>query len=1153
MLRASLILLLGPVALAPAQDAAAFQREIRPILAEHCFACHGPDAAQRKAGLRLDRRDDATRRLESGARAIDPDAPEQSAILLRLRHPDAAERMPPASTGKPLGDAQIERLAAWVRAGAPYAPHWSFVPPRRLPPPGPDPHPIDAFVRASLRGSGLAPSPPAAPATLARRITLDLTGLPPTPAEIDAYLADDEPGAFDRLLDRLFASPRHGEHMARYWLDAARYADTHGYHLDNARTIWPYRDWVVAAFQRNQPFDRFTIEQIAGDLLPAPTRDQLVATGFQRCLPTTAEGGLIDEEYLAKYAMDRVDTAATVWLGLTLGCAQCHDHKFDPFSQRDYYRLLAFWQNVEGKASDENIPLPPPSLPVPSPQQERRLAELDAEIASLQQQLDAPDPAADAAQLAWEAGLREAPDPWRIAEPRSALSRGGATAELAPDRSVRFTGANPATDEHELVLATTLEQIAALRIELLVDPAQQRRAGRAPNGNLVLGAVELETAPLGDPLARQKIPLVAAAADHAQNGFPAAHAIDADPRTGWALLPRQQQDRRLVVAPARPFGARGGTLLHLRLGYGSVHPQHAAGRVRVAVTAAPQMLPAAVSRWRVVGPFAAGDFATAFRTEFGPEREPDAAEYGERRWTERAELTDGAVHAFAGENCAHYLARTIDAPNARELTLGFGSDDGIRVWHDGALVLDREVVRTAAPDQDQVTLRLHPGRNRLLVKLVNATGQHSFFCRTVGEETDDPPASIREALLAEPRSDEQRERLRRYWRERHDPRWRELSARADDRRRERQQIAAGVPATLVIRDAAAMRPTHLLQRGRYDRPGEAVAPGVPAVLPPLEAAAPTRLDLARWLVRPDHPLTARVFVNRLWQQMFGTGLVRTAEDFGAQGEWPSHPELLDWLAVEFVESGWDVRHMLRLIATSRTYQQSSASSPAAVALDPHNRRLARGPRHRLDAEVIRDSLLAISGLLVERLGGPGVKPYQPRGIWEAVGYADSNTRFFTQDHGDALWRRSLYTYWKRTAPPPMFLLFDAPMREACTVRRARTNTPLQALALFNDVQYAEAARVFAARILHEPGPDAERAERAFRRATGRAPEPDECAELLALLAANVTHYRGDPAAAAAVGRAGEAAPPAELDPVQHAAWTSVASVLLNLDESLTKR
>lgn len=1137
-------------------QAPSFQREIRPLLAEHCFPCHGPDAGKRKAGLRLDRREDATQRLESGVQAIDPEQPAASAILARIVHADPRERMPPPSLGKPLSTSQLDQLRRWILAGAEYEPHWSLVPPRKHTPPAGAAHPIDAFVQAELRRRGLVPSPAADRATWLRRITLDLTGLPPSTDEIDAFLADASQQAEDRVLTRLFASPRYGEHMARYWLDAARYSDTHGYHLDNLRTIWPYRDWVVQAFQRNLPYDQFTIEQLAGDLLPEPTRDQLVATGFHRCLPTTAEGGLIAEEYLAKYAMDRVDTTATVWLGTTLGCAQCHDHKYDPISQRDYYRMLAFWKNVEGDASDRNIPLPPPSIQVPSADQEARSAELAAAITTVEQAMSITAPEQEAAIAAWARRTAEVLGRlWQTATPRSALSRGGATTELLPDGSVRFTGENPAKDVHELVLHTPLAQIHALRIEAIPDPAAGNRVGRAHNGNIVLGRLELEVAPATDPTARHRIPLRAASADYNQQRYPAGDVLDDSERSGWGLLGGQQQRRFLVAAAAEPFGSTGGTLLHLKLGYQSGHPSHTIGRIRIAVSASADVTPVTLSPWQQIGPFRGADFATVFRTEFGPEQDPAATQvHGELTWSERTGLRDNTIHTFRAENAAFYFARTITSPNHRELTLRLGSDDGIKLWHDGALRLDREVARAVAPDQDEVTLTLHPGENRLLVKLVNGGGDCGFFFRVHGEQTQAVPAAVLTAVTAAAPADDERALLRRHWREQFDPQWRELEARRQQLAQQRLDLQASIPGTLVLRAPETAPPTHVLRRGRYDQPGEQVEPGVPEVLPPLVTdGTPTRLDFARWLLQPDHPLTARVYVNRLWQQMFGIGLVATPEDFGVQGAYPSHPELLDWLAVEFVESGWDVQRMLRLIATSATYRQSSASTPAAAAEDPDNRWLARGPRHRLDGEVIRDSLLSISGLLVERIGGPGVKPYQPPGLWEAVGYADSNTRFFQQDHGEALWRRSLYTFWKRTAPPPMLLLFDAPMRESCAVRRPRTNTPLQALALLNDVQAAEAARAFAARLLARDEPDAARLHHGFRLVTGRLPEPPELEELTTLLAEQRLHYAQHRSDAAELVRVGESTVEPARDPAEWAAWSVVASVLLNLDEAITKR
>jgi len=1155
--------LLGAWANGPDDDPPAavdYRRDVRPILSDNCYACHGPDAAQRQAGLRLDVRDSALARTKSGAVPVVPGAPAESELWYRVNAaPD--ERMPPPDSRKELSAGEIEVLRAWIEEGAAWGEHWAFVAPRR--PALPDVaaaawprNPIDRFVLARLEELGLEPAPEAARETWARRVAFDLNGLPPALGELDEYLADDCEGADARFVERLLASPRYGEHMARYWLDAARYGDTHGLHLDNERALWRWRDWVIEAFNAGLPFDRFVTEQLAGDLFPDATLEQRIATGFNRCNPTTGEGGLIAEEYLAKYAMDRVDTTGTVFMGLTLGCAQCHDHKFDPFTQREYYELFAFFNNLAEEGSDENALAPPPFVKAPTPEEARELEAALAAALEAEARLDAPLPGVDALQADWEAewGARLRRGFHRL-EPLAATSRDGATLTVQPDGSVLAGGANPARDEHVFVLRTSAEHVEALYLEGLTDPSLPNAGvGRAPNANVVLTNVALEVAPADGSAAARPVRLAAAVADYSQPGYPIGAAIDGDPASGWAVDGGQREPRSVAFVPEAPFGFAGGTELRVRLSYESQFGQHALGRVRFAAASDPALVPAAPGTWHVAGPYAAQDGDVAYRTPFAPELralDPDDATVG---WKPRNDLVDGERFDFTGEGSAVYLHRTIRAPEPRRVTLSLGSDDALKVWHDGTIVLERNVQRSAAPDQDRVELALHAGANHLLFKVVNHAGGFAFHYRMLEEDAESPPPDLAQALAAAQgalRADLE-QRLRRFFRRRHSPEWRALEGEARRAREAAAAIEARMPLTMVSAERAERRPAHVLIRGRYDRPGEAVEPGVPAALPPLAAEGRAdRLDLARWLARPDHPLTARVFVNRLWQNVFGTGIVATAEDFGAQGEWPSHPELLDWLAVELVESGWDVRRVLRLIVTSATYRQSSRVTPETLARDPQNRLLARGPRFRLDAETVRDTALALGGLLVEKIGGPSVKPYQPAGLWQAVAYPTSNTAKFVQDEGQALYRRSLYTFWKRTSPPPGMQAFDAPSREACRVRRARTNTPLQALVLLNDVQFVEAARGFAQRILDAEGSVDERLVLAFRSATARRPSAGELAVLRHVHRRALEGFLSDEPSARALVEFGDSEPPpgacAEL-----AAWTVVASTILNLDETITK-
>lgn len=1135
-----------------AGDPPDFSRDVRPILSDHCYACHGPDGAVREAGLRLDRADGAREVLAGGADAE---------LVWRITAHDRDERMPPAEFPKPLSEAQVATLVDWVEAGAPYEEHWAYVPPERpeVPAAGEDwaRNPIDRFLAARLEEEGLSPSPEADRATLLRRLSYDLNGLPPTPEELDAFLADDEPEAYERQVDRLLASPRFGEHMARHWLDLARYADTHGLHLDNEREMWPYRDWVVRAFDANVPFDRFTVLQLAGDLLEEPTRDQLVASGFNRCNPTSAEGGMIAEEFRTIYARDRVDTTATVWMGQTLACAKCHDHKYDPFPMREYYELYAFFNSLTEEASDRNIENPVPFLRVPDEAQEARLAAMDAELARLEDAIAAPMPEVDAAQARWEERWRaRLAERWRILVPTTARAD-GATLTPQPDDSVLAGGANPAKDVYEVEAFAGEERITALRLEALID-GDAAVPGRAHNENFVLTGLEVEAFPAGRPEEARPVELIGASATHSQDGYPIEAALDDDPATGWAGLGKAG-DRSAVLVAAQPFGFAGGTGLRVRLRHESRFAGHALRRFRLAVSDEDDLSWSALGAWHRLGVIPAEDGRAAFEEVHAPELGVDlAATCGpeSHAWHPAPELVDGQVHEFEQTVGTVYLHRTIDAPSARRMRAGIGSDDGVRLWLNGELVHDNPAARPVALDQDTVTLPLEEGRNDLLLKVVNYGGGFGFAFRRLGEDAGGLPHDL--ALLLSrpdgPRDEAERERVRRFYRGRHAPEWTALVERRDEQREERDAFEASLPTTLISQEREEPRPAHVLVRGAYDRKGEPVEREVPDVLPPLPEDAPRdRLGLARWLVSGEHPLTARVTVNRYWQRLFGTGIVKTTEDFGSQGEYPVHPELLDWLACEFVDSGWDVKALLRLLVTSAAYRQCSAVTPELLERDPGNRLLARGPRFRLAAEEVRDTALHVSGLLVEERGGPPVRPYQPDGVWFAVAYTSSNTARYTQDEGEALWRRSLYTFWKRTAPPPNMVAFDAPSREACTVERSRTVTPQQALVLWNDPTFVEAARHLAARVLREGGEeDTARARWAHRLVVGRFPSRAQLEVLLGSLADQRARYEADPDAARALLGVGDSPRPEGLDPAEHAAWTNLSTVLLSLPQTVTR-
>ena len=1002
-----------------------FAREIRPLLSDNCFTCHGPDEAKRKARLRLDTREGvlAERR---GRPAVVPGKPTDSELIARITATDEDDLMPPPDSGKKLTPEQIDRLTRWITQGAEWKEHWAFAPPRKPEVPllqarGWARNPIDLFVLARLEAEGLKPSSTASQETLIRRVTLDLTGLPPTPAEVDTYLSDTAPGAYERLVEQLLKSPRYGEQMARLWLDGARYGDTHGLHLDNERAIWPYRDWVIQAFNDNQSFDQFTVEQLAGDLLPNPTRDQLIATGFNRCNVTTSEGGAIPEEFAARYAIDRVEATATVWMGLTAGCAACHDHKYDPLTQKEFYQLFAFFNNLDEDAMDGNALLPPPTIRLATPDQEGRLAGYDRQLGQVEKVI--------------RAALLVVDDP----EP----PKPGELTNAAPQEFVWVDedlpeGAKPSMDAEAWKFITCKEGPVLSGQRAAAQTAKER------GQHLFTDAKQKLLIGRGDKLF--------------------AHVF----------LDSQDPPREIMLQ----FNA--GSWEHRAF-------------------------------W--------GEDLIDWGKADSPERRRVAALPEAGQWV-RLEVEAEAVGLQPGDE-VHGLAFT---------------------QHGGTVYWDKAGIVSKAP-QGGAGFRSQQAWERFQL------------------EVKEPklPEDVRKALKEEPakRSRDRQQRLRDYFLEfvRVDTRpiFDPLRQQLDGLKKEREDYDRSLTHTMITRELKQSRETHVLVRGAYDKKGEPVSPDVPSMLPRLPEGQPrNRLGLARWLVDPNHPLTARVTVNRIWQQHFGVGLVKTAENFGSQGESPSHPELLDWLASEFVARGWDVKALHRLIVTSSTYRQSSATTPELAQRDPENRLLAHGPRFRLDAEAIRDSVLAVSGLLVEKLGGRSVRPYQPDSIWEPVAYPTSTTAKYRKDEGEALYRRSLYTFWKRTAPPPSMMVFDAPMRESCRVRRERTNTPLQALALLNDVQYIEAARHLAGRMMKEGGVNAAgRLAFGFRLATARLPDQPEAEVLRRLYEDQVRTFQQDPEAAKKLIALGDSRPDASLDASDLAAWTMVANTLLNLSETIT--
>ncbi len=994
----------GPDAPEPVE----FNRDIRPILSDRCYQCHGPDSAKRKADLRLDQEASARSERENG-RAIVPGDANGSELYRRITAKDAGERMPPAKSGKSLSSAEIEKIGRWISQGARWQPHWSFIAPARsVAPPMRRRerirNPIDAFIQARLQTEGLEPSGEAQRGILIRRVTLDLTGLPPTPDEIDAFERDVSPAAYEKVVDRLLASPRLGERLATRWLSAARYADTNGYQTDAPRFMWRWRDWVIEAFNRNLPFDQFTIEQLAGDMLPHPTLDQKIATGFNRNHRGNGEGGIIPEEYAVEYVVDRVDTTATVWLGLTLACARCHSHKFDPVAHEEFYQFFALFNNVpeEGRAIKHGNS--PPVIKAPTRAQVKTLGKLEAaEKLFAFKEVDLEGDI-ESAQAAWEKSARGRP---------------------AIDWSL----------DQDLIVRSRLD----------------------------------ENRPIAD------------LGDVAGFGF---------------------YDKFTISVWVKPEGARGGTIVSRMVdepqgeGYSVVLER---GKVQVNL----------VKRWL--------DDAIRVETKDGL---PAGV------WTHLAVTYDGSRVAagvrvyFDGKPAA--LSVQLDELNQTFFTkaplrLGSGGGPGSRFA--GALG-GLSVYSAALSTEDSSVLSTKESIAQILT--IPAPSRTPGACQ-----------KIRRCFLATgaPRS---------------------IRAFEADRRAASRELAAFVdqiPTTMVMQEMAVPRATHVLARGQYDQPGAKVSPGVPRCLSAgKEASVPDRLALARWLVSGDHPLSARVTANREWQMFFGTGLVKTLDDFGAQGEPPSHPELLDWLAVELMSSGWDMKGLLRTIVTSATYRQASRVGREALERDPDNRLLSRGPRLRLPAEMIRDQALALAGLLVERTGGPSVKPYQPAGLWNELADAD-----YVQDHGPSLYRRSLYTFWKRTVPPPAMMAFDAPARETCIVRESRTNTPLQALDILNDVTFVEAARGFAERLMCGPEHSPEgRLAAAFHQATARRPRPDELAILVDGFYHQLGRFTLDRKGALALIGQGESARNLRLDPIELAAYTTMTQLILNLDETLTK-
>lgn len=951
----------------PALD---YNRDIRPILSDNCFACHGPDKNTRKSGYRLDTREGALALLSDGeGHGIVPGKPFNSAVIDRLTTDQADEMMPPKKTGKKLTAQQVETLKHWITEGAQYKAHWSDIPPEATPAPQVDDKSgfvrtnVDRFILERLLKEKLTPNPEADRVTQIRRLSFDLTGLPPTPADVDAFVNDTAKDAYEKVVDRLLASPHFGERMAVYWLDLVRFADTIGYHSDNPRDISPYRDYVIQSFNENKPFNLFTTEQLAGDLLPSPTVWQKVASGYNRLLQTTEEGGAQAKEYEAKYAADRVRNVSAVWLASTMICAECHDHKFDPTTAKDFYAMAAFFADVK----EATLGRREAGMFIPAPDQAAKLKGFEDEIAALKKTLDTQTPELAAALAEWEKST-----------------------------------------------------------EKVIEPKYED--------------------------------------------------------------------------------------------------------------------------WHVAGPYT-GD--GPFNRKFEPEKEKTleiGKAYGKHKF-EKREFKDGEVHQFIKEgNSVYYLLRVIHSDGPARVDLSLGSDDGIKVFLNNAEVLKHDVGRGVAPDQEKLTISLKPGKNELLIKIHNSEGEGGFYFKVAGYGT---PKDVQEILnvAADKRNDKQKGELEKYYRT-IAPTLKDEREKLAEVQKQKDELEKTLRRTLVT-TADKPRMIRIKPRGNWmDDSGEVVEPQVPASLGKLEIAGrrPTRLDLATWLTDPKNPRTSRVFVNRAWMLFFGTGISKSLDDMGAQGEWPTHPELLDALATDFAKD-WDVKRLIRTLVTSGTYRQSSQVG-ALRERDPFNRLYARQSRFRIDAEFVRDNALSIAGLLKHRVGGESAKPYQPKGYWS---YLNFPTRDYSEDSGDDQYRRGVYTWWQRSFVHPSLVAFDAPSREEAACERSRSNTPQQALVLLNDPTYVEAARNFASRIIKEGGADtASRLQWAYRQALSRKANDAETAMLSELVANHLKAYQADKPAAETLLKIGQSPRPQDIDPAELAAWTNIARVILNLHEAIVR-
>jgi hypothetical protein len=1003
-----------------------FNRQIRPILSENCFQCHGPDQSHRKANYRLDTKEGVFAVGKSGKKNILLRDAKNSELVHRIEEAEGDGLMPPLKSGKKLNADQIKLIKQWINEGANYGEHWAFVVPKSNSVPDVNNSkwvrtPIDAFVLSRLESNNITPSPQASKEVLIRRLTLDLIGLPPTLKEVDDFLRDDSPQAYEKVVDRLLASNQYGERMAMQWLDYARFADSNGFQTDSSRSMWPWRDWVINAYNANMPFNQFTIEQIAGDMLPNATKSQIIATGFNRNHRLNGEGGLIAEEWRIENVIDRVDTTSQTWLGLTLACARCHDHKYDPISQKEFYQFFAFFNNLPESgtlAGNQTGGNTEPVEEIESPSQNAESLKIQLAIKEQEALILKLDEKVDPMIKEWEPVFKEkvnsAGNVWTPLNPTTVKSEGGAKFSKLTDGSYLASGKNPTNDVYTITSNVSKGFFSAILLECFPDPSLPNQSlGRFSNGNFVLSKIEAELSSpsLKTPL---KIAFNKAIADYSQKGWDIINVVGNDSSKGWAVDGPTRRDitKAMFVSPQLVDIPENSTI-KISLSHQALS-QHNIGRFRIAISSVPGEL----------------------------------------------------------------------------ITL-----NGFQV-----------------------------------------------------------PVNITKIIETDPqkRSLQQKEELRKYYKATSFKEHKVASDKLVLLKNNLVDSKKNIPGVMVMKEGP-VRDTFMLIRGEYDKKGPKVVAGLPSVLPPLPKDKPmNRLGLAYWMVDPSNPLTSRVWVNRMWEKFFGYGLVRTSENFGAQSEFPSHPELLDWLASKFVSLNWDMKAMQKIVVMSSVYQQSSNLNPSLLNNDPENRMLARGSRLRLSGETLRDQALFASGLMVNKTGGPSVRPYMPEGVWDETSrYGD--LRNYKNDKGEALYRRTMYTIWKRTAAPPTMLLFDAPNREACSVKRSRTNTPLQALALLNEVTYVEAARKLAEKIIREGGntPD-DKLTTGFRIVTGRRPDSSELAILVKGFHKDYENFKSKPENAKRFTSLGESPLANTADISELAAYTLSANILLNLDEVVNR-